>query len=420
MFCRQAAKHPLIDSMTPSPAPPSPRLLQQAIFIVILLALVFGGLVFAVHHLLADNTLGIDLFVFWSSGRAMLFEGRSPYDPEINQQVQLAIFGRLAEPGEDPMLYAFPPYGLLPVLPLLALPFDWAQACWFVFYLLTACSLPYLLFPSAPRWLILTLALLYPVTFALILGNYVFLIGLILLFTCVLVVIPPDPARKWQILAGILLAWTTIKPQFVWLYLGFLALYSLRCRRWALAASFCAALSVMLIFSWLFVPTWLTDWLRQVQDYAHTNQVESIAYSFLRMVLPAGWLGPANLAALLIFLGATTWIFQRWWLGSLSGLHVLAWVGLVTNLFDPRAISYEQITLVVPFFIWTASRRGNALAWLAALVITWGLFSAAASGMYPLATEQGPILFYSVWLVWLFRQANSQRLIFTEVRNSPV
>jgi hypothetical protein len=157
-----------------------------------------------------------------------------------------------------------------------------------------------------------------------------------------------------------------------------------------------------------------------VQDYAHTNQVESIAYSFLRMVLPAGWLGPANLAALLIFLGATTWIFQRWWLGSLSGLHVLAWVGLVTNLFDPRAISYEQITLVVPFFIWTASRRGNALAWLAALVITWGLFSAAASGMYPLATEQGPILFYSVWLVWLFRQANSQRLIFTEVRNSPV
>jgi hypothetical protein len=145
------------------------------------------------------------------------------------------------------------------------LPFDWAQAAWFVFYLLAACSLPYLLFPHAPRWLILTLPVLYPVTFALILGNYVFLIGLILLFTCALVVLPPDPDRKWQILAGILLAWTTIKPQFVWLYLAFLALYTLRTPALGRGASFNACIGGLLLFSWLVVPTWLTDWLHQVQ-----------------------------------------------------------------------------------------------------------------------------------------------------------
>lgn len=419
MFCSFTAKHPLIDSMTPSPAPPS-RLQKQTIFAVILLALVFGGLVFAVHRLLAENTLGIDLFVFWSSGRAMLFEGRSPYDPAINQQVQLAIFGRLAEAGEDPMLFAFPPYGLLPVLPLLALPFDWAQATWFVFYLLAACSLPYLLFPRAPRWLTLTLPALYPVTFALILGNYVFLIGLILLFTCALVVMQPYPARKWQILAGILLAWTTIKPQFVWLYLGFIALYSLRYRRWPLIASFCAALGAMLLISWLIVPTWLTDWFKQVQDYAQINQVESIAHSYLRLFLPAAWLGPANLAALLTFLAATAWILRSWWQGRLADLPALAWVGLVTNLFDPRAISYEQITLVVPFFLWAASQKRYAPAWLAALVISWGLFSTAVTGVYPLATEQGPILGYSLWLIWFLRQASRERLVLAEVGNQKV
>jgi hypothetical protein len=385
---------------------PPPTSLKRNLLAVLLLALVIAGLVFAVHRLLAGNTLGIDLFVFWSSGRAMLIEGSSPYDPAVNQQVQMAIFGRLAEAGEDPMLYAFPPYGLLPVTPLLALPFDWAQAAWFVFYLLAACSLPYLLFPHAPRWLTLTLPVLYPVTFALILGNYVFLIGLILLFTCALVVLPPEPARKWQILAGILLAWTTIKPQFVWLYLAFLALYTLRTRRWAFSASFGLTFSGLLLFSWLAIPTWVTDWLQQVRNYAQMNQVESNAHSLLRLILPQAWLQTGSLLALLLFLLATAWIFKTWWQGDLSDLHSLAWVGLVTNLFDPRAISYEQITLVVPFFLWAALSRSRpaALLWLAAIVLSWGLFSIAATGVYPLATEQGPVLLYGLWLAWFFRQ----------------
>ena len=393
--------------------PPTPKKIQSsALLAIVLLVLVAGGLVFAVHRLLAGNTLGIDLFVFWNSGRAMLVQGLSPYDPAVNQQVQMAIFGRLAQAGEDPMLYAFPPYGLLPVIALLPLPFDWAQAVWFVFYLLAACSLPYLLFPRAPRWLILTLPVLYPVTFALILGNYVFLIGLILLFTCVLVVLPPAPERKWQFLAGVLLAWSTIKPQFVWLYLAFFALYTLRSRRWALAASFGGALAAMLLLSWLLVPTWVTDWLRQVRAYAQANQVESNALSLLGLVLPKAWLATANLLALLLFLAITAWLFRAWWRGRLASLPVLAWVGLVTNLFDPRAISYEQITLVLPFYVWAATAKSRAasegsaaaLLWPAALILSWSLFSIARADIYPLATEQGPLILYAAWLIWFFRQ----------------
>lgn len=388
----------------------SPALLrkpyQQAIAAAVLLVLAGSALTVAVHRLLAENTIGIDLFVFWSSGRAMFVDGSSPYDPAVNRQVQLAIFGRLAQQGEDPMLYPFPPYGLLPILPLVALPFDWAQAVWFVFYLLAACSLPYVLFPRASRWVTLSLLALYPVTFALILGNYVFLIGLILLLTFVKVVLHPAPDRRWQVLAGILLAWTTIKPQFVWLYLTFLVFYTLRERRWALAASFLSALGLMLLLSWIWLPSWLGDWLRQVQDYAQFNQVESNAQSFLRLALPEAWAVAAHLAALVGCIAATAWWLWRWWRGLFQTLPLLAWLGFVTNLFDPRAISYEQIVLVVPFFIWAAQKKAHARIWLVGLALTWALF--AASRFYPLATEQGPLLFYAVWLAWYIRQPGSR------------
>ena len=378
----------------------------------VLIAALCGAMVFAVHRLLAENTLGIDLFVFWNSGRALFLEGSSPYDPEITRQVQMAIFGRMALPGEDPMLFAFPPYGLLAVLPLLPLPFDWAQAVWFIFYLMLAASLLYLLFPQAPRWVTLTLSLLYPLTFALFLGNFVFLIGMILLLAGGLLVLRQERAPGWQVVIGLLLAWTTIKPQFTWLDLAFLAAYTLRYRLWTLAGSFAVSLGGMLALSWLLLPGWLPQWLQQVRAYAEGNQVQSIAASYFDIFLPAAQSGTAAGALMVLALAVTSWMGWYWWQGKLGHLHVLAWVGLVTNLFDPRAISYEQITLAIPFFLWAATREKGAqalkIAWPAAIVLLWVFFVIAVRDAYPLATEQAPIAIYTVWLVWYYR--NTRRV----------
>jgi hypothetical protein len=408
---------------TTSPLPANHKDIQSSNWIKIafglLIAALCAGMVFAVRRLLADNTLGIDLFVFWNSGRALFLEGSNPYDPEINRQVQMAIFGRAALPGEDPMLFAFPPYGLLAVLPLLVLPFDWAQAIWFVFYLMLAASLLYLLFPRAPRWVTLTLLLFYPLTFALILGNFVFLIGMILMLACGLLVLRRERTSGWQVVIGIMLAWVTIKPQFSWLYLAFLAAYALRYRLWTLTGSFILSLAAMLGLSWLVLPGWLPQWLQQVRAYAEGNQVQSIAASYFDLIMPTAQAGPAAAVLMILFLGVTIWMGWLWWRGKLGHLHLLAWVGLVTNLFDPRAISYEQITLAVPFFLWAATREKTSLAlriaWPAAIVLLWVFFVIAVRGLYPMATEQMPIAIFTLWLIWYYlhsRRASAGREVW--------
>ena len=92
-----------------------------------LFALVLGVFTILVHTAFMNSTPGIDLFVFWSAGRAF-FNHQDPYSQEISAQTQMAIYRHLALPGQDHMEFAYPPYALLILYPILWFTFDWTQA----------------------------------------------------------------------------------------------------------------------------------------------------------------------------------------------------------------------------------------------------------------------------------------------------
>ena len=134
----------------------------------------------------------------------------------------MAIFKRLARPGEDQLAFVYPPFALLVLYPLILLPFDWAQAVWIAFLLLALVTSFALAFPRAPRWVGISLLAFYPVFFGLILGNFAILIAALLVILLAKYLPREKPSAAWQIGAGILAGWLTVKPQFTWPFLLFL------------------------------------------------------------------------------------------------------------------------------------------------------------------------------------------------------
>ncbi len=143
------------------------------VFFLLLLLILFASLI---HLTLRDNTIGMDYYTFWLAGQRVL-QGQNPYDETVAIQSQLGIMRRLAGPEDDQMGFAYPPYALLPTLPFALLPFDWAQAFWLAFCFLTLVSALYATQPTRAIPLMAIVLTFFPVTFGLLLGNFVILIS---------------------------------------------------------------------------------------------------------------------------------------------------------------------------------------------------------------------------------------------------
>ena len=78
---------------------------------------------------------------------------------------------------------------------------------------------------------------------------------------------------------------------------------------------------------------------------------------------------------LIAFLGITAYILYRWQQEKAADLPVLAWLGLVTYLFDPRNQVYEQLAIVIPIMLWLLQQKpGAKRAWIVAAILVAYLF----------------------------------------------
>lgn len=361
--------------------------------------LLFILLSFAFHSLLSANIPGADFFTFHLAGRAALLEGGNPYSPELTLQSQLGILGRPALPGEDQLAFAYPPYILLPLAPLIALPFDWAQAVWLAFNLTALVTAALLLFPRAPLWLGFSLLFFYPLAFGLLLGNFAIPIGILYLAFYALALRQEPPGVPAQALLGVALAWTTAKPQFVWLHLFFCLLLAFRLRLRPFLIAFLCGAAALFGLAFVLVPGWLTQWLGQVTAYAgYTSGGSTTLTTFLALLLPADWALGVTLFLLLIALAATAWLLRRWWRSEISTLFIIGWVGLVTFLFHLHPIAYDQFVFLIPFILWAAASRPSRRVlvwWLGALLFSWVAFSA---GLTWKPADLLPALWFTIWV----------------------
>jgi hypothetical protein len=364
---------------------------------------------FMIHSASQKSVLGADFYTFWMAGKAAFQEHENPYSPGVTAEIQLGKLGRLAHAGEDQMAFAYPPYSLLLVLPTIFLSFDWASAAWLAFNV-TALTLLIFFLPARARSFLLSVFLFYPVFLNLVLGQFDLIAasGVIPFFGWMVSQGKTTPGV--QVITAVLLAWATMKPQFIWLILGFILLYALREKFRVFLITFLVSLGTFLLFSFLLVPSWISDWTRQVQAYTQYVQGRPTIIEFLLPFLPKQTAYLVSGVIFAFFLVITLVLLVRWWRNELHWLKVAAWLGMVTYLFHLHGISYEQVIFILPLILWVATReKWNSPAvlffWGTSLVYSWVAF---ALGIHSIAIDRSPVLLNLLWVGWLLRKPRFQ------------
>jgi hypothetical protein len=366
--------------------------------LAILVGVTWGNYVYAVQ-----NPGGNDFLVHWVGTRSLLVDGVSPYSDEVATRIQTLAYGRPARPGEHELRVAYPLYSAIIFLPYALIgDYTLARALWMTtleFFLVLMAFLNLRLASWKLSAWMMPIYLFYSIFWyfslrALINGNVVILVTLLISGAFAALRSGRDE------LAGILLAFATIKPHVVVVILLYILVWTLSQRRWRTMLWLLITVGLLSASAALFLPDWPLQNLREVLRYSSYNPPGTPGAVFATW-LPAtgrtlGWV----LSGLLILLLLVEWSFARnkefrWflWTGSLT-LVASQWIGIQT---DPGNFVLLFIPLVLTWAIleehW--GRRGRPVIWLL-MVITfaglWALFLQTVN--YVDQPLQSPIMFF--------------------------
>jgi hypothetical protein len=332
----------------------------------------------------------------WGGARAFWLDGLSPYSAEATRQIQLLVYGRPILPEEeqefDPGPFAYPFYTVFLLWPLVWLPYAWAEAVWLV--LLEACLFTGLLLAlrihdwRPPRWLLACTAvwafLFYPNARALILGQFaVFVFAMVAWALWAL-------RNRRDIVAGLCLALSAVKPQMIFLLVPLLLWWAARRRRWAFVGSFLGWVGLFIGASWLVQPGWMNDFLRQIARYPHYTALGSPVWILTHITFP----GLGSWGEWVLALAAVGYLLVAWYASLREDTEeALGWaIGMclvITNLVALRTATTNYVILLLPlvlvFRALQRARHGSHLVLLAQnllLVGLWGLFLTTVVGKF--------------------------------------
>ncbi|BCY16322.1 hypothetical protein hrd7_01710 [Leptolinea sp. HRD-7] len=375
----------------------------------------FGLLIFAVYSATETNLPGTDFFIYYVAARQVTIEHGSPYAETVGEQSQLAILKHLSRPGEDQLRYVYPPYGLLPVLPLSGLSIRLAYAVWLSFWILCLPIALIYAFRTVPPLVLLNLLLLYPLTFGLMLGN------LNIAVICIILLVAgrlPGMSTRQKVeplILGFFFAWATVKPQFSSFFILVFVLTAFRKQIWRFIAGFITGVVILIITSFFITPQWITEWLNLIRRYpAYTGG--QVIVSPLVDLFPAGFHTGLYLL-LVIFAGLFIgWQLICWWKNRCTTIELLCLGTGTLFLFHPTGVSYEQMTFLLPFVLylvcgWQKQPTTHCIVLLTTVFISWLLVYLSISHLWDRATYYGMYFLFLIWLVFTFIFRKSRILL---------
>jgi len=378
--------------------------------VLILIALLAVG----IHFYSEGNIVGNDILVFYLAAKSSLLDSQGPYLPENAMLSQLLSYGKLAQPGEDFLTFSYPPFALLPLLPLVFLTFDWVQAIWLSILLISLILMMITCFLNSPRWILLSVFLFYPFTFGLLMGNFVIPIAIILFANIKLIFFTQGKQSKWiEIILASLLAWATCKPQFSWLFISFILLAAIQQKRFIFIKSFVGALFIYLVASFFILPNWIEVWIDQIKFYQLSNKSELQLAGILNTFLPE--YVTKVLTPTLVIIGVF-WVgysFFRWWNKQFDVLSVFIVIGWMSHLLYPGGVDYQQIVFLIPFILWVNIRPSlnlipSSILWISAILISWAEFTFFQSMGLQFAFKGWLFTAYLVWAICVLNQQNKK------------
>lgn len=372
------------------------------LFIAVLFVL-WIAIAFALHQVFNGQMIGIDYMFYWHAGQVFFLEQGDIYSPAIGDQNQLWVYGRAALPGEDHLNFAYPPYILFLPFPLFFFDYEWSQPLWMSANLLCVLGMGLFFFPQAPKWLPITLLLFYPVYFTLIIGNTALMIGILLIVTFHILLNQPDYSPRTGFLIGFLLAFSTGKPQMVWLSLLFIFFICIFQKRLHLIYGFLTAFLLINVVSFVIYPSWPINWIRNSLLYSQEGGILPTFVWYLRVFVPENIAVGGYGVMLLVLIPFLGWLFWRWKRDQIDSLTLLVIIAGISNLFDPSSLTPDKILLLVPLFLWAIrnpSSNAVKVVWSLGIFLTNLAFFLGQSTQYKFAVDTLPLLFYIAWMVY--------------------
>jgi len=344
--------------------------------------------------------IGMDFAPYWVGVQNML-HGVSPYSPETLVKIQNTIYGGPAL-GNDPMVFAYPAWMFILILPFSLMPFKWAV----IFYVGTLLwGMINLIFKLASIlgkgnrlaqsfWAVwITLGSLPFITISVTRGQLGYLSLLALFFAYRVLNKKPE-------LAGLLIGFALIKPTVtVAPVIGFL-LWSLLQRNWRFFLGFISCMSILLATSFLAVGNWIPGYL----DILRTTGGMPVFWSM--KILSTPW----NILFLLVFIGICLGSFilllkkekRNYWFSAMIlvgiALTPMRWI---YDLFLSILLLAEERNL---------SRLQSIIAGLA-VISPWILFFIPETIRWNVAVIGVPL----IWAVYLLVSIVCERIQFRKL-----
>jgi len=222
-----------------------------------------------------------DLYPSWYGSRELIRRGRNPYGRQVSDEIQMAYYGRVIRqeydapgvPLTDEQRFAYPVYVAFLLAPTTLLPFSEVQA-WapLALALMTAASV--LLWVDVLNWnlqpsLKATVILFVLSSPQLVQGMRLRQLGLLVSF--LLTLATWCISRNHLLAAGIILAFSTLKPQMACLPLAWFLLWSLSVwsKRWSLVGSFSLTLLGLAGVGEILLPRWPQYFFDGMLAYRH-------------------------------------------------------------------------------------------------------------------------------------------------------
>lgn len=353
------------------------------------LLLLYAALAFGIYNGLTSRQLGAnDFYSRWMGARALFLRGQNPYSDAVTRDIQIGMYGRLARADEDQVAFAYPLFAAYLAAPLTFFSYDVAQALWMALLVMLvpagALALAVVnrarLTPLALTAILLGALFFYPTVRGIFLGNYTLVSFALLAFSILAI------EKKHNTAAGIFLALAAVKPQPVIFLLPVILFWAWSNGRRRVVSSTLLTLGVLIFSSFLLLPTWLTDFLSGLRNYAAYASVGPPAETLWKLFLPQFANALTIVTSALLFVAMLVLVWRKRKKNWFDFQTSLGFVALVTTMIAVRIGTPDQVLLLILWMAWLAAwcaRKeffGVALAVAFLILAPWLLFFATLTG----------------------------------------
>ena len=305
-----------------------------------------------------------DLYPRWLGARELLLHHRDPYSSDVTREIQAGYYGRpldrdRPEDPKDQQGFAYPVYVVFLFAPTITLPFSAVEAGFrWLLLIITMVTVP--LWLRALRWrpsitTTATLIILTIGSFPAVQGVKLQQLSLVvsgLIALCVLLLTSNN-----LLLAGVMLASATIKPQLVWPLAAWLILWTFSDwgRRQRFLWGFGVTMFALLGGAEYLLPGWITKFRQGIAAY---RQYTGGAGSLLDVLVTPGW-GRVISGLILLELAAVCWRLRRQPAGTSSFSWATALVLAATVVIVPMVAPYNQLLLLPAIFLLIQHAKSN-------------------------------------------------------------